>query len=132
MRPTIQALGRLADHYKLFLVLADNQPTSVAALRDIVLRAGAARRGAARRRRARSASSHAPQWIRVNADGQDAVLLQVYQQPGGNSVQIAERRQGSGWPTTRRRCPPGVQHRQLVRPEPAGDRRRPAACAMRS
>ena len=33
--------------------------------------------------------SHVPQWIRVNADGQNAVLMQVYQQPGGNSVQIA-------------------------------------------
>ncbi|NMW25261.1 AcrB/AcrD/AcrF family protein, partial [Rhodanobacter denitrificans] len=33
---------------------------------------------------------HVPQWIRVNADGQDAVLLQVYQQPDGNSVQIAQ------------------------------------------
>jgi multidrug efflux pump subunit AcrB len=33
--------------------------------------------------------SHVPQWIRVNADGQNAVLLQVYQQSGGNSVQIA-------------------------------------------
>ena len=32
---------------------------------------------------------HVPQWIKVNADGQNAVLLQVYQQPDGNSVQIA-------------------------------------------
>jgi multidrug efflux pump subunit AcrB len=31
----------------------------------------------------------APQWIRVTADGRDAVLVQVYQQPGGNTVQIA-------------------------------------------
>jgi hypothetical protein len=34
---------------------------------------------------ARLSLSHVPQWIRVNADGQDAVLLQVYQQPAGNS-----------------------------------------------
>jgi hypothetical protein len=33
--------------------------------------------------------SAAPQWIRVTADGHDAVLINVYQQPGGNSVQIA-------------------------------------------
>ena len=29
-----------------------------------------------------------PQWDRVTADGHDAVLVQVYQQPGGNTVSI--------------------------------------------
>jgi multidrug efflux pump subunit AcrB len=29
------------------------------------------------------------QWIRVTADGRDAVLVSVYQQPGGNTVQVA-------------------------------------------
>ena len=33
--------------------------------------------------------SSEPQWIRVTADGRDAVLFQVYQQPGANTVQIA-------------------------------------------
>ncbi|HTH68898.1 MAG TPA: efflux RND transporter permease subunit [Rhodanobacter sp.] len=85
---TIQAMGRVSDHYKLYLLLADNQPKTVATLRDIVLRAGPAgvvRLGDV----ARVSLSHVPQWIRVNADGQDAVLLQVFQQPAGNSVQIA-------------------------------------------
>ncbi|MDL5466880.1 efflux RND transporter permease subunit, partial [Enterobacter hormaechei] len=31
-----------------------------------------------------------PQWMRVTADGQDAVLLNVYQQPGANSVAMAK------------------------------------------
>ena len=31
-----------------------------------------------------------PQWIRVTADGHDAVIFQVHQQPGGNTVQIAQ------------------------------------------
>jgi CzcA family heavy metal efflux pump len=85
---TIQAMGRVSDHYKLFLLLADNQPKTVAALRDIVLRAGAG--GVVRLGDVAAVSlDHAPQWIRVNADGQNAVLLQVYQQPGGNTVQIA-------------------------------------------
>lgn len=85
---TIQAMGRLSDHYKLYLLLADNQPTTLAALRDIVLRADA--RGVVRLGDvARVSLDHVPQWIRVNADGQNAVLLQVYQQPNGNSVQIA-------------------------------------------
>jgi multidrug efflux pump subunit AcrB len=33
--------------------------------------------------------SNEPEWVRVTADGHDAVLFQVYQQPGGNTVQIA-------------------------------------------
>jgi len=85
---TIQAMGRVADHYKLYLLLADNQPRSVAALEGIVLRAGP--RGVVRLGDvARVGIGHVPQWIKVNADGQDAVLLQVFQQPAGNSVQIA-------------------------------------------
>jgi multidrug efflux pump subunit AcrB len=32
----------------------------------------------------------APQWLRVTADGHDAVLIQVYQQPGGNTVQVVQ------------------------------------------
>jgi CzcA family heavy metal efflux pump len=86
---TIQAMGRVSDHYKLYLLLADNQPKTLAALRDIVLRAGPG--GAVRLGDVAAVSlDHVPQWIRVNADGQDAVLLQVYQQPDGNSVQIAQ------------------------------------------
>ncbi len=85
---TIQAMGRVSDHYKLYLLLANNQPTTVAALRDIVVRAGPA--GVVRLGDVAAVSlDHVPQWIRVNADGQNAVLLQVYQQPDGNSVQIA-------------------------------------------
>ena len=86
---TIQAMGRVSDHYKLFLLLADNQPRTVQALADIVVRAGpggVVRLGDV----ARVSLSHVPQWIRVNADGQNAVLMQVYQQPAGNSVQIAK------------------------------------------
>ncbi len=32
----------------------------------------------------------APEWTRVTADGHDAVLVQVYQQPAGNTVEIAK------------------------------------------
>ncbi len=85
---TIQAMGRITDHYKLYLMLADNQPNTLAALGNIVVRAGPG--GVIRLKDvARVSLGHEPQWIRVNADGQNAVLLQVYQQPGGNSVQIA-------------------------------------------
>ncbi|HTV84030.1 MAG TPA: efflux RND transporter permease subunit [Dyella sp.] len=85
---TIQAMGHVSDHYKLYLLLADNQPGTVAALRDIVVRAdghSVVRLGDI----AEVTLSHVPQWIRVTADGQDAVLLQIFQQPDANSVQIA-------------------------------------------
>ncbi len=86
---TIQAMGRVSDHYKLFLLLGDNQPRTVAALGDVVLRAGPD--GVVRLADvARVSLDHVPQWIKVNADGQNAVLMQVYQQPAGNSVQIAK------------------------------------------
>nr|WP_017463490.1 efflux RND transporter permease subunit [Dyella ginsengisoli] len=85
---TIDAMGRVSDHYKLFLLLANNQPRTVQALENVVLRAGPS--GAVRLRDVATVRlDHVPQWIKVNADGQNAVLLQVYQQPDGNSVQIA-------------------------------------------
>lgn len=86
---TIQAMGRVSDHYKLYLLLAENQPRTVNALRQIVVRAdshGIVHLGDI----AHVTLSHVPQWIRVTADGQDAVLIQVLQQPDGNSVQIAQ------------------------------------------
>jgi multidrug efflux pump subunit AcrB len=80
----IQAMGHVSDHHKLYLLLADNQPSTVEALRGIVVRAdshGLVRLGDI----AEVTLSHVPQWIRVTADGQDAVLMQVFQQPDGNS-----------------------------------------------
>jgi CzcA family heavy metal efflux pump len=86
---TIQAMGRVSDHYKLYLMLADNQPTTLAELDNIVVRAGAG--GVVRLSDVSTVGlGHVPQWIRINADGQNAVLMQVYQQPAGNSVQIAK------------------------------------------
>jgi len=84
----VNAAGKLEDRYKLLLVLSDSSlktaddigqtvvgsgPTGLVRLRDVAT----VRHGAV------------PQWIRVTADGQDAVLLAIYQQPGSNSVQIA-------------------------------------------
>ncbi|TAM12974.1 MAG: efflux RND transporter permease subunit [Nevskiaceae bacterium] len=85
---TIRGLGRLEDHYKLSLILASNQPDSVQALEKLVVRAGpggAITLGSV----ARVSMGVVPQFVRVTADGQDAVLLSIYQQPDGNSVQIA-------------------------------------------
>ncbi|MBI3343787.1 MAG: efflux RND transporter permease subunit [Gammaproteobacteria bacterium] len=84
----VTAVGRLEDHYKLYLGIADTRLKSLDDIRQTVLKTGA--NGLVRLEDvAGVVRSTVPQWIRVNADGHDAVLLQVYQQPGSNSVQIA-------------------------------------------
>ncbi|HCN88605.1 MAG TPA: transporter [Oxalobacteraceae bacterium] len=84
----VSAVGRLEDHYKLYLGIADTRLKSIKDIRQTVLKTGA--NGLVRLEDVASVTrSSEPQWIRVNADGHDAVLLQVYQQPGSNSVQIA-------------------------------------------
>jgi CzcA family heavy metal efflux pump len=85
----ISAVGRLEDHYKLYLAVSDTRLDSLARLRTLVLRnpAGAMVRLADV---ASVDAGTAPNWTRVTADGRDAVLFSVYQQPGSNSVQIAQ------------------------------------------
>jgi len=85
----ISGLGRFADHYKLFLLLANNQPASVQALSDVVLRAGpggVVRVGDI----ATVQQSTEPQWVRTTADGHPAILMQVFQQPAANSVAMVD------------------------------------------
>jgi CzcA family heavy metal efflux pump len=85
----IEALGRLADHYKLFLLLANNQPDSVRKLRDVVVRAGPG--GAVRVGDVATVTRGVqPQWIRTVADGHPAVLIQVFQQPAANSIAMVD------------------------------------------
>ena len=84
----LTAVGKLEQYDKLFLLISDTRfhqfeeigstvlkstPAGVVLLSDV----------------AHIERSTAPQWIRVTADGRDAVLFQVYQQPGGNTVRIA-------------------------------------------
>ena len=84
----VSAVGRMEDHYKLYLGIADTRLKSIQDIRQTVLKTGS--NGLVRLDDvARVARSTEPQWIRVNADGHDAVLVQIYQQPGSNSVQIA-------------------------------------------
>ena len=85
----ISGLGRLTDHYKLFLILANNQPGSIEALRDVVVRAGpngVVRVGDV----AKVTRSIKPEWVRTVADGQPAILVQVFQQPSANSIQMVD------------------------------------------
>jgi CzcA family heavy metal efflux pump len=82
------AVGHLEQYNKLYLVVSDTRfqkfeeiertvlrstPDGVVLLEDV----------------AQVEHSSEPQWIRITADGHDAVLFQVYQQPTGNTVEIA-------------------------------------------
>ena len=85
----ITAIGRLEDHYKLYLAIADSRLLNAEQIGATVIKTGS--NGLVHLKDvAEIQRSVAPQWIRVNADGHDAVLFQIYQQPGANSVQIAK------------------------------------------
>jgi CzcA family heavy metal efflux pump len=85
----LMATGRIEDHYKLYLVIADATITRIDQLKDVVVSAT----GATQIRLGDIASVRegvTPQWMRVTADGQDAVLINIFQQPGANSVAMAK------------------------------------------
>ena len=84
----LTAVGRLEDHYKLFLVVANTSFADLPQIAATVLKSdpnGIVLLGDV----AKVYKDAEPAWSRVTADGHDAVVFQVYQQPGGNTVQIA-------------------------------------------
>jgi CzcA family heavy metal efflux pump len=84
----LTAVGRVEQYSKLYLLISDTRFQNFADIAKTILKSGpdgtVLLTDVATIER-----SEAPQWIRVTADGHDAVLFQVYQQPGGNTVQIA-------------------------------------------
>ena len=84
----LQAVGQLQDNHKLYLVMADHSIGTNDKIGDVVLRSDAA--GVVRVRDVASVQDGVvPQWTRVVEDGKPAVLFNVYEQPDGNTVQIA-------------------------------------------
>ncbi len=84
----VTAVGRLEDHYKLYLVISDTRLRNVKQIGATVIKTGS--NGIVKLEDVAQVSDGVvPQWIKVNADGRPAVLLNIYQQPGSNSVQIA-------------------------------------------
>jgi CzcA family heavy metal efflux pump len=82
------AVGRLEQYDKLFLVVSDTRFKKFDELERTVLRSNP--NGVVLLDDVATVEhSSEPQWIRVTADGRDAVLFQVYQQPSGNTVEIA-------------------------------------------
>ena len=84
----ITAVGHIEENYRLYLVLADTQFESMDEIGQTVLRSGSG--GVTLLKDVASVRlDRSPEFIHSTADGHDAVLLNVYQQPGGNTIQIA-------------------------------------------
>ena len=83
----LQAVGRMEDHYKLYLAMSDTRIRNLKDIRNTILRSG--ENGLVRLEDiARVYTSEKPEWLKVSADGKQAVLVMVYQQPNANTVQI--------------------------------------------
>jgi CzcA family heavy metal efflux pump len=102
----ISASGKIEDRYKLLLVLVDASLRSADDIGQTVITHGSS--GIVRLRDV-ATIQHAsvPEWIRVTADGKDAVLISIYQQPGSNSVQIAADVRAQ-FATLQKQLPPGI------------------------
>ncbi len=84
----VSGVGRLQAEGKLYLELSNTELTSLDDVRATVISTGT--NGFVRLDDIANVSLGAePQWTRVTADGQDAVIFQVHQQIGGNTVQIS-------------------------------------------
>lgn len=84
----VVAAGPLEAGYQQFLVLTDSRFRTIEELGETIVRAGT--KGFVRVADVASVVRAAvPSRTRVTADGRPAVLFQVYQQPGANTVQIA-------------------------------------------
>ena len=85
----LSAVGHVQDRGRLSLVLADHSLVSAAQVADVVVRADPA--GMVRVRDVASVvDGVVPRFTRIVEDGRPAVLVNVYQQPDGNSVQITK------------------------------------------
>jgi len=85
----LKAVGRLEDHYKLYLTLSDTRLQNLKSLQDTVLKSG--QNGFVRL--ADIADIHKdvmPNWLKTSADGKPATFLMVYQQPKSNAVEISK------------------------------------------
>ena len=85
----LTANGKLQDRGKLYLTLSDSSLKSEADIRDVVVKSaagGVVRLGDV----ADVGLTAAPQWLRVTADRQPAVSVQIYQQPSGDTVRIVK------------------------------------------
>ena len=83
----LEAVGRTEDRHKLLLTMSDTQLKTLDDIRATIVHSSPT--GAIRLTDvARVYETSAPDWTVVSADGHPAVILQIKQQPDGNTVQI--------------------------------------------
>ena len=83
----ISSVGKIEQDYKLFLTLVDGQYLSKEEIGQTIIKTDH-QIPVFLQDVAVISDSVRPEWTRVTADGHDAVLLNIYQQPGGNTVKI--------------------------------------------
>jgi CzcA family heavy metal efflux pump len=83
----IRSVGKIEQDYRLYLTLVDGQYSSAEQIGRTVVKFDRAN-PVFLDDIATIKESTVPEWTRVTANGQEAVLLNVYQQPGGNTVRI--------------------------------------------
>ncbi len=85
----LSVVGRLEDRHKLLLAVADSRLRTIADIGNTVVRSSA--NGTVLLSDvARIYQAPAPNYTIVTADGRRAVILQVFQQPDGNTVEIVK------------------------------------------
>lgn len=85
----VTAVGRLEDRYRLYLALSDTRLRTAQDIERTILRTGA--QGVVELEDVGEVRlGELPEWTRVNADGKDAVLINIKQQRGASTVAIAQ------------------------------------------
>lgn len=85
----VTAVGRLEDRYRLYLGLSDTRLANEEDIRKTVLKSGL--EGLVQLEDVGEVRlGEMPEWTRVNADGQDAVLINIKQQRGASTVTLVK------------------------------------------
>ncbi|WP_334184899.1 efflux RND transporter permease subunit [Novosphingobium sp.] len=101
----LSATGQVQDRGRLSLVIADRSVLTADQVGDIVVQSDPA--GIVRVRDVATVQNgRVPQWQRIVEDGRPAVLFNIYEQPDGNAVQIAQEVQAK---LETLKLPPGVK-----------------------
>ena len=86
----VSGVGRIEDFYRLYLILSDTRLQQLADIQHTILHTSA--NGIVELEDiAQIKSATIPEWTRVTANGHDAVLMNITQQPGADTVAIVKR-----------------------------------------
>ena len=84
----IAAVGKFEEYYKLFLLMTNSQLTNKNDIENVVIHPN--KSGVIMLKDiAVVQTSVVPDWVHVDANGENAVLLQIFQQADGNTLSIA-------------------------------------------